>query len=128
MYSDGTTDDSGWNSMHQTKDKIRIGENAEVTQNDPDFENKDEVDDEENIELPHHPIIALNFAKKDACICQRNNLLKGHKNSRPRSSFSTIDVNCPKKQIILNCCDEVDLQTLKRVHKLYTDPRGININ
>ena len=37
MDSDDTTDDRGWNLMHQTNDKIRIRENAKVTQNDPEF-------------------------------------------------------------------------------------------
>ena len=32
-----TTDDSGRNLMHQTNDEICIGENAKVTQHDPDF-------------------------------------------------------------------------------------------
>ena len=37
MDIDDTTDDSGQNLMHQTNKKIRIGENAKVTQHDPYF-------------------------------------------------------------------------------------------
>ena len=39
MDSDDTTDDRGRNLMHKTNDEICIGENAKVTQHDPDFEN-----------------------------------------------------------------------------------------
>ena len=46
--------------MHQTNDKIRIGESAKVTQHDPEFGNADEGDDEEHIEAPHCTIIAVN--------------------------------------------------------------------
>ena len=38
MDIDDKTDDSGWNLMHQTNDRIRIGENAKVNQHDPYFE------------------------------------------------------------------------------------------
>ena len=48
--------------------------------------------------------------------------------SRPHSSLSPLDINCPKQQRIFNRCDQVDLQTLECVQELYTDPRGININ
>ena len=37
MDSDDTTYDIVHNLMHQTNDKIRIGENAKVTQHDPEF-------------------------------------------------------------------------------------------
>ena len=78
MDSDDTTDDSGRYLMHQTNDDIRIGENAKVTQHDPYFENFDVVDDEENIESHHHPILAVNVANNNTCICQRENVLEGH--------------------------------------------------
>ena len=60
MDSDDTKNDSGHNLMHQTNDKIRIGENAKVTQHDPEFENADESGDEEHIESPHFLILAVN--------------------------------------------------------------------
>ena len=78
-----TTDDSCWNLMHQTHDQIRIGENAKVTQHYPDFQNSNIGDDEEHIETPHCPIIAVNVAKNNARICQSENALKGHTRSRP---------------------------------------------
>ena len=68
MDSNDTTDDSGQNFMHQTNDKICIGENAKVTQQDPDFENANEGDDEEHLEAPHHPILASNVANNNARI------------------------------------------------------------
>ena len=68
MDSDDTTDDSSWNLMFQTIEEIRIGENTKVTQHDPDFENADEGDDEEHIEGPHRPILAINIAKNIAHI------------------------------------------------------------
>ena len=54
--------------MHQTNDEIRIVENTKVTQHDPDFENADEGDDEEHLEGPHRPILAVNIAKNIAHI------------------------------------------------------------
>ena len=109
-----TTNDSGRNLMHQTNDKICIGENAKVTQHDPDFENTDEGDDEEHLEAPHHPILAVNFAKNNDRIRQREKLPGGHTRSRPCSSFAPFDSNCPKQRTIFNHCDQVDLQTLER--------------
>ena len=41
-----------------------------------------EGDYEENLEAPHHPILAVNVAKKNACICQSKNVLEGHTWSR----------------------------------------------
>ena len=52
-----TTNDSGRNLMHQTNDKICIGENAKVNQNHPDFEN---ANYEEHLEAPHFPILEVN--------------------------------------------------------------------
>ena len=83
MDSCDTTDDSGRNLMHQTNGEIRIGENAKVTQLDQDFENANEGDDEEHLEAPNHPILALNTAKNNACICQNKNVLEGHTRSWP---------------------------------------------
>ena len=37
MDSVDTPDDIGRNLMHRKNDEIRIGENAKVTQHDPDF-------------------------------------------------------------------------------------------
>ena len=68
IYSDDTADDSGRNFMHQTNDEICIGENAKVTQHDPDLQNFDVGDDEENIEAPHRPILAVNVANNNDCI------------------------------------------------------------
>ena len=45
MDSVDTPDAIGRNLMHQTNDEIRIGENAKVTQHDPDYENADVGDD-----------------------------------------------------------------------------------
>ena len=56
--------------MHQTNDEIRIGENAKVTQHDPYFENYIVGDDEDHLEAPHLPIIAVNVAKNNSHICQ----------------------------------------------------------
>ena len=78
MDSDETADDSGRNLMHQTNDEICIGENAKVTQHYPYFQNFDVGDDEENIEAPHRPILDVNIANKNACICQIENVLEGH--------------------------------------------------
>ena len=64
--------------MHKKNDEIRIGENAKSTQHDPDFENFDVGDDEEKIESHHCPIVAVNVAIKNTCICHRENLLEGH--------------------------------------------------
>ena len=128
MNINDTTDDSCQYLMHQTNDEIRIGENDKVTQHDPDFENADEGDDEDNLEAPRHPIIAVNFAKNNACVRQIENILEGRTRSRPHSSFAPFDSNCPKQQIIFNFCDQIDLQTIQRVKELYTDTCGININ
>ena len=49
MDSDKKTDGSGRNLTHQKNDENRIGENAKVTQHDPEFENTDEGDNEEHI-------------------------------------------------------------------------------
>ena len=102
--------------------------NAKVTQHDTDFENDAVGDDEEHLEAPHCPILDINVAKNNACISQSENVLEVHTRSRPRSLFSPLDSNCPKQQRIFNCCDQVDLQTLKCGQELYTDPCGININ
>ena len=83
--------------MHQTNDKICIGENAKVTQHDSDFENSNVGDDENHLEAYHCPIIAVDVANNNACIHQSKNLLEGHTRSRPRSSFSPFDSNCPKQ-------------------------------
>ena len=128
MDIDDTTDDRGRNLMHQTNDGFCIGENAKVTQHDPDFENSDEGDDEEHLEAYHSTILAVNVANNNACICQSENLIKRHKRSQPRSSFAPFDINCPKQQRIFNIFDQVDLQTLKRRQEFYTYPCGININ
>ena len=109
-------------------DEICIRENAKVNQHDRYFENADVGDDEEHLEAPHRPILAVNVAKNNACIRQRKNVLKGHTRSWPRSSFALFDSNCPKQQRIFNFCDKVDLQILKCGQELYTVPRGININ
>ena len=71
--------------MHQTNDEICIGENAEVTQHDPDFENADVGDDQYHLEALHCPIIAVNVAKKNNSISHRKNGLKCHTRSWPRS-------------------------------------------
>ena len=76
MDSDYKTDDSVWNLMHQTNDKIRIGENAKVTQHDQYFENSDEGNDEEHLEAPHCTILDLSVANKNACICWKKMYLK----------------------------------------------------
>ena len=86
MNSDDTTDDSGWNLVHQTNDKIRIVQNTKVNQHDPDFENADEDYDEDHLEAPRRPILALNVAKNNSCIRQIENSLKGNTRSRPCSS------------------------------------------
>ena len=113
MDINDTTDDRGWNLMHKKNDEICIGEDPKVTQHDPDFENSNEGDDEEHLEAPHLPILAVNVAKNNFCIRQSKNLLEGHTRSRPSSSFYPFDSNCPKQRIIFNICDQVDLQTLK---------------
>ena len=77
MDSNNTTDDSGQNLMHQTNDEIRIRENAEVTQHDPDLENNYVGYDEEHIEASHWNILDVKLAMKNARISQRKNLLKG---------------------------------------------------
>ena len=56
--------------MHQTNDEICIGENAIVTQHDPDFKNYNAGDYEDHLEAPHHPNIAVNVAKNNARIRQ----------------------------------------------------------
>ena len=71
MDCDNTTDDSGQNLMHQTNEKKCIEENAKVIQHDPYFKNADEGDDEENLESPHSPILAVNVANNNAFIFQR---------------------------------------------------------
>ena len=119
MDSDDTPDDSGRNLMHKKNDEIRIGENAKVTQHDPDFENSDVGDDEEHLEAPHRPIIAVNVAKKNARINQSKNVLECHTRYWPRSSFSSFDSNCPKQQRIFNRYDQVDLKRLN-ADKNYT--------
>ena len=112
MDSDDTMDDSGRNLMHQTNDEVRIGENAKVTQHDPDSKNSDVGDDEEHLEAPHHPILSVNVTKNNACICQSKNVLEGHTRSRPRNYFPPFDSNCPKQQRIFNFYDQVDLKIL----------------
>ena len=108
--------------------KFVPGKNAKVTLHDPDFEKAIEGDDEEHLEAPHRPVLAVNVANNNACILLSKNVLEGHTRSRPRSSFSLIDSNYLKLQRNFNFSDKVDLQTLKRVQELYTDPYGININ
>ena len=112
MDSNDTTDDSGRNSIHQTNDEFRIGENAKFTQHYPYFENSNVGDDEEHLEAPHRLITDVNVAKNNARICQSENVLEGYTRSRPSSSFAPFDSSCPKQQIIFNICDQVDLQTL----------------
>ena len=128
MDSVDTTDDIGWNLMHQTNDEISIEENSKATQHDPYVKNSDVGDNEENLEAPHYPIISVNVANKDNRICQIKNVLGGYTRSRPHSSFPLSDINCPKQLIIFNCCDKVDLQNLKRGQELYKYPSGTNIN
>ena len=127
MDSNDTTDEISRNLKHQANYEIRIGENAKVTQHYPDLKNAFEGDDEEHLESPHLPILSVNLAKKNDCICQSENVLEGHTRSRPRSSYAPFDRNCQKK-IIFNHCDQVDLQSLERGQELYTYPLGININ
>ena len=73
-----------------------IGENAKVTQHDPDYENADEGDNEENLKAPHCTLLDANVTNNSSRICQRKNVLEGHTMSRPCSSFSPFDSNCPK--------------------------------
>ena len=105
MDSVETTDDCGQNLIHQTDDAICIRENAKVTQHDPDFGNANVGGDEEHLEAPHCPILAINVTKNNACNRQSKNVLEGHTRSRPHSSFAPFDSNCPKQQIIFNHCD-----------------------
>ena len=56
--------------MHQTNDEICIRENYKVAQHDPDFENYIVGDDEDCLEAPHRPIIAVNVTKNNSRICQ----------------------------------------------------------
>ena len=70
MYSDDTTYDSGRNFMHKKNDEIRIREYEKVTQHDPYLESADVGDDEENLEAPHRPNIAVNVVKNNDCIHQ----------------------------------------------------------
>ena len=65
MYRHDTTYDSGRNLMHQTNDEICIGENAKATQYDPEFEN---ANNEEHLEAPNFPILAVNAVKNNARI------------------------------------------------------------
>ena len=46
--------------MHQRNEKMRIGENAKVTEHDPDFEN---AKYEEHLEAPLHHILDINVVK-----------------------------------------------------------------
>ena len=62
MNNDGTTNDSGHNLMHQTNDKIGMGENAKVTQQYSDLENANKGYNEEHLEVPHSLILAVNVA------------------------------------------------------------------
>ena len=112
MDSNDTTDDSGWNLMYQTNVEIHIRENAKVTQHDPYFKTSDVGDDEEHIEAPHQPILAVNVSNKNTHIHQSETLLKVHTRYRPCSSFTQFYSNCPKQQIIFNHCYQVDLKTL----------------
>ena len=82
--------------MHQTNDKIRIGENAKFTQHDPYLDNANECDDEEHLEAPHRPILSVNVANKNSSIRHSKILLGGHTRSRPRFSFAPFDSKCPK--------------------------------
>ena len=120
MDSDKKTDGSGRNLTHQKNDEICIGENAKVTQHDPEFENADEGDNEEHLESPHIPILDVNFTKNNARICHSESVLKSHTGYQPRYSFYPFDRNCTKQQRILNSCDQVDLQTLEHGQELYT--------
>ena len=126
--SNDTTDDIGRNLIHQTDDAISIGENSKVAQHDPDFENAYLGDDEEHLEAPRFPILSLKVANNHARISPSENVLEGHTRSQPRSSFASFDSNCPKQQRMFNCCDQVDLQTLKLGQELYTYTSGINLN
>ena len=114
--------------MHKENDEIRIRENAKVTRHDPDFENADVGDDEEHLESPNRPILAVNLANNNTRIFQSKNVLEGHTGSWPRSSLAPFDSSCPKKRRIFNCYDQVDLETIERGQEIYTDPCGININ
>ena len=128
MDSIDTPDNIGQNFMHQTNDEICIGENSKVTQHYPYFRNADVGDNEDHLEAPHRPILAVNVEKNNAHIFQSKNVLEGHTRFQPRSSFSPFDSNCPKQRRIFNFCDQVDLQTIERGKGLYTGPCGININ
>ena len=63
MDSDDTMDDRARHLMHKTNDEIRIGENAKVTQHYRYFEDANVCDDEDHLEAPHRPILAVNFVK-----------------------------------------------------------------
>ena len=76
--------------MHKKNDEIRIGENAKVTQHDPDFENYIVGDDEDHLEAPHRPILAVNVSNNNAHIFQSENVIEGHTRSWPRSSFAPL--------------------------------------
>ena len=91
MDSDDTTDDISRNLMHQTSDKIHIGENAKVIQHDPDFEN---ADYEDHIEAPHCPSHSVNSVKNNARIFQSKTVLEGYTRYWPHSSFAPLDSNC----------------------------------
>ena len=76
MDIDDTTDDSVWDLIHQTNDKTCIGENAKVTQHDPEFENSN---DEEHLEAPHRPILAENSVKKFSYSSERKCTRRSYK-------------------------------------------------
>ena len=128
MDSVDTLDDIGRNLTHQTNDEICIGENAKVTQHNPDTKHSDVGDDKENIESPYCLILDVNVAKNNACILQRKNVFEGHKRSWLCTSFSPFDSNCPKQRRIFNLCDQVDLKNIEHGQELYTYPCGIDIN
>ena len=102
--------------------------NAKVTQHDPDFEKSDVRDDDKHLEVNYGPILAVNVAKNNACICQSENVLEGHTRSWSTFSFAPFYSNCPRQQRIYNRCDQVDLQNLKLGQEIYIDPCDININ
>ena len=50
----------------------------------------DEDDDEEHLEAPHRPILAVNVSNNNAHIFQIENVIEGHTRSWPRSSFAPL--------------------------------------
>ena len=98
--------------MHQTNAGTCIGENVKIAQRDPEFENDNEGDGVEHLESNHCPPLAVNVANNNYHIRHNENVLEGHARSPPPSSLAPYDSNCPKQLRILNCCEQVNLQTL----------------